>query len=45
MLSHIQGGIEIPCRNDSGAHLPKMIFYVEGNQGFILDKKHELSRK
>ena len=32
-------------RNDAGARLPKMMFYVEGNLGFILDKEHQLARK
>ena len=33
------------CRNDVGAGFPKMMFYVECNQRFILDNKHELASK
>jgi hypothetical protein len=43
MCGHGQSGIAIARRDDASASFPKMIFYVVGNQGFILDEKYEFA--
>jgi hypothetical protein len=37
VFGHVQSGIEIPRRDDASASFPEMMFYVVGNQGFVLD--------
>jgi hypothetical protein len=45
MSGHRQGRIEIPCGNDASTRTPKMMFYVQSSQGFILHEEDELARK
>jgi hypothetical protein len=37
--------VQSRCRDDARTGLAEVVFYVEGDQGFVLDEKDKLARK